>query len=103
MEKIIISTMTALIGVMVWYLKCQTKRQNIREEKRDERDVKREDRILNIVDVTLKGVEKTVMKDSENTERVEMTINRLENTIENHLVHSIDDLTIEVRKLNDKK
>jgi len=97
MEKIIFAVITALVGVLIWYLKCQTNRSNKREDKRDVRDALREDKILNIMDVTLKNVEKTVRKDSENTEKVEKTMSRLEKTIENHLVHSIDELTSEIR------
>jgi len=97
MEKIIFAVITALIGVLIWYLKAQTNRSNKREDKRDVRDALREDKILNIMDVTLKNVEKTVRKDSENTEKVEKTMSRLEKTIENHLVHSIDKLTSEIR------
>ena len=99
MNGIIAATITTLVGVMVWYLKCQTKRQNKREDKRDERDAKREEKILNIVDVTLKDVEKSVTKDSENTAKVERTMNKLEGTISNDLVHTIKDLTVEIRKM----
>ncbi|MBA7575884.1 hypothetical protein ES708_17720 [subsurface metagenome] len=103
MEKIIFAVIIALVGVLIWYLKAQTKRQNIREDKRDERDIKREEKILNIVDVSLVNVEKAVRKDSENTEKVERTMNGLKDVITNHLVSSIDKLTTEVRKLNGKK
>ena len=47
-------------------------------------------------------MEKTVDKDSANTAEVNKTMKGLKNVIENHLVHSIDKLTTEVRKLNDK-
>ena len=46
---------------------------------------------------------KTVTKDSENTAKVEVTMNGLKNVIENHLVHSIDKLATEVSNLNGKK
>ena len=103
MEKIILTVITALVGVLIWYLKAQTNRNNKREDKRDTRDEKREEKILNIVDVTLKSVERTVMKDSDNTEKVEKTMSDLKDTINNHLVHSINNLTEEVSKLNEKK
>ena len=103
MEKIIFAVITALVGVLIWYLKAQTNRSNIREDKRDVRDTKREEKILNIVDMSLVNVEKAVRKDSENTEKVERTMNGLKDVITNHLVSSIDKLTTEVRKLNGKK
>ena len=103
MLGIIAAAMTALIGVVIWYLKQQTKHQIKREDKRDERDAKREDKILNIVDVSLKDMEKTVRKDSENTEKSTTIMSRLESTIDNHLVSSINELTTEVKKLNGRK
>jgi len=99
MEKIIFAVITALVGVLIWYLKAQTNRSNKREDKRDVRDALREDKLLNIMDVTLKNVEKTVRKDSENTEKVEKTVGELKNVISNHLVHSINDLTKEIKKM----
>ena len=103
MEKILATALMAVIGVLIWYLKSQTKRQDKREDKRDERDTKREEKVLNIVDSSLKDMEKTVRKDSENTEKVEKTMNGLKNVIVNHLVSSIDKLTTEVARLNGKK
>ena len=91
-----------VIIAMVWYFWYQTKRQTKREDKREERDAKREEKILHIIDVSLKDMEKTVRKDSENTEKVENTISGLKNAIENHLVHSIKRLTAEILKLNKK-
>lgn len=103
MIGIIAAAMTALVGVVIWYLKQQTKHQIKREDKRDERDAKREEKILDIVDVSLKDMEKTVRKDSDNTEKVVHTMGALKDVIENHLVHSINELTVEVSRLNGKK
>ena len=44
MIGIIAAAMTALISVMVWYLKYQTKRQAKREDKHDE--IQREERLF---------------------------------------------------------
>jgi len=44
MIGIIAAAMTALISVMVWYLKYQTKRQAEREDKHDE--IQREERLF---------------------------------------------------------
>lgn len=48
-------------------------------------------------------MEKTVAKDSENTAKVEKSIDTLNDTINNHLVHAINKLTSEVSRLNGKK
>ena len=110
MEKIIATALIALIGVMIWYLKCQTKRMNKREDKRDERDAKREDKILDIVNVSLKDMEKTVSKDSENTVAMndstvamKVSVDELKEVISNHLVHNIEKLTNEISRMNGKK
>jgi len=99
MTGIIAAAMTALVGVVVWYLKQQTKHQIKREDKRDERDAKREEKILNIVDTSLKDMEKTVRKDSDNTVIVAKSVNSLKTTIENHLIHAIDGLTKEIKEM----
>ena len=101
MIGIIAAAMTALVGVVVWYLKQQTKHQIKREDKRDERDTKREEKILNIVDVSLKDMEKTVSKDSDNTVAMTKSVDSLKTTIDNHLVHSIDNLTVEIKRMNE--
>lgn len=44
MEKIIAWVVTALIGVLIWYLKYQTKRQAEREDKHDAIQAKREEK-----------------------------------------------------------
>ena len=48
-------------------------------------------------------MDETIQKDSENTEKVGEAVNSLKDTIDNHLVHSIDKLTTEVSRLNEKK
>ena len=50
----------------------------------------------------VKKMKEIVETDSDNTVKVNETMSKLEKTIENHLAHSIDNLTTEVRKLNDK-
>ena len=103
MEKTIVAAVVAIIGVLIWYLKCQTKRQNKREDKRDERDAKREDKILNIVDVSLKDLDKTVKENTENTVKMTGSVDDLKDVIGNHLVHNIEKLTNEISRLNEKK
>lgn len=44
MIGIIAAAMTALISVVVWYLKYQTKQQTEREKKHDEQQLKREEK-----------------------------------------------------------
>lgn len=44
MEKIIAVAMAALIGVMVWFLKYQTRAQTERDKKHDEQQAKREEK-----------------------------------------------------------
>ena len=44
MIRIVAGSVTALVGVMVWYLKYQTKRQAEREGKHDAIQAKREDK-----------------------------------------------------------
>ena len=80
-----------IAGVLAWYLWYSTK-QNTKREIRDE---KREEKILNIVDTSLKDMEKTVSQDSRNTAD-------LKDVISNHLVHSVNSLTTEIRKMNKK-
>ena len=102
MIEIIGTAIILLIGVLIWYLKCQTNRMNKREDKRDERDAKREDKMLNIVDVTLKGVEKTVAQDSKNTAQSTIAVKELKTVITNHLVHAMENLTKEIHNLGKK-
>ena len=47
---------------MVWYLWHTTRRQANREDKREERDAKREEKVLNMVDSSLKTIEVTTTK-----------------------------------------
>ena len=51
----------------------------------------------------LDKIDATVIKDSENTAKVEVAVDKLTDVISNHLVHTIEDLTGEVRRMNDKK
>ncbi len=44
MEKILAYVVTVLVGVMIWYLKYQTKRQAQREDKNDEERTKRQEK-----------------------------------------------------------
>ena len=48
-------------------------------------------------------IEEAVKKDSENTEKMTESVDKLEDTISNHLVHNIDKLTTEISRLNNKK
>lgn len=48
-------------------------------------------------------MEKTVKKDSDNTEKMEKTVSGLKSVIQNGLIHAIKNLTAEIRKMNDKK
>jgi len=91
MEKILAGAIMILIGALIWYLKYQTKQQT-----------KREDKILNIVDTSLKDMEETVSRDADNTEEMTKSVGELKNVIGNHLVHNIEKLTTEISKLNEK-
>lgn len=51
----------------------------------------------------LDKIDETVIKDSENTAKVEVAVDKLTDVISNHLVHSIEKLTTEVSRLNGKK
>ena len=81
MEKIIAWMVTVLVGALIWYLKSQTKRQNEREDKREERDTKREEKILNIVDTSLKDMEKTVSTDTQNTAKMTASVKDLKEVV----------------------
>ena len=48
-------------------------------------------------------MEKTVSKDSDNTETMTKSVDALNNVISNHLVHNMDKLTTEIQRMNDKK
>ena len=65
MIGIIAAAMTALIGVMVWYLKYQTRQQAKREDKHDV--IQREERIFyrNLVTNDLKGLHHDSLKNTE--------------------------------------
>jgi len=76
--QIMASVITVIVGALVWYLKIQTKHQNTRDDRREVRDEKRENRLIVIVDETLKT----------NTE----STNKLSRVIENDLVHVLKDL-----------
>lgn len=65
MIGIIAAAMTALIGVMVWYLKYQTRRQAKREDKHDA--IQREERLFyrGLVTNDLKGLHQDSLKNTE--------------------------------------
>jgi len=65
MIGIIAAAMTALISVMVWYLKYQTKRQADREDKHDA--IQREERLFyrDLVKNDLKGLHLDSIKNAE--------------------------------------
>lgn len=81
---IIGTVITMIVGALVWHLKSQTKHQNKRDDRREVRDAKREDRLVNIVDETLKT----------NTESTKT----LTSVIKNDLVHVLGDLKEEIKK-----
>jgi len=95
-------TNLGIMGALAWFLWFTTKQNNKREVARETRDCKREEKILNIMDTSIKDMQETVKRDSENTEKVEKVMTRLDNTINNHLVHSIEGLTKEIKKMNQK-
>lgn len=51
----------------------------------------------------LDKIDENIIKDSANTKEVKTSINGLKDTIDNHLVHSMNNLTAEIRKMNGKK
>ena len=65
MGGIEITALTTLVGVMVWYLKYQTKQQSKREDKHDA--IQREERLFNrkIITNELKGLHKSNIKNAE--------------------------------------
>ena len=60
-----ITALTTLVGVMVWYLKYQTKQQSKREDKHDA--IQREERLFNrnIITNELRGLHKSNIKNAE--------------------------------------
>jgi len=65
MIRIVAGSVTALVGVMVWYLKYQTKRQAEREDKHDK--IQEEERKFNRAIITneLKSLHTDNMKNSD--------------------------------------
>ena len=51
----------------------------------------------------LDKLDKTVTKDSDNTEKMTKSVDKLTDVISNHLVHNIDKLTTEISRMNGKK
>ena len=93
MEKIIYAVITALIGVLIWYLKAQTNRQNKREDKRDVRDTKREDKIMEIVDTSLKHIELTSTENKALNKQIAVIQERTFKAIHEHKKESREALT----------
>ena len=65
MGGIEITALTTLVGVMVWYLKYQTKQQSKREDKHDA--IQKEERLFNrnIITNELKGLHESNIKNAE--------------------------------------
>ena len=60
-----------------WYFINQVKRQAKREDKREERDIAREDKVMDMVDVTLKNIEITTMKNKALNKQIVLTQERI--------------------------
>ena len=82
MEKILYAVLMIVVSAIIWNMRYQTKR-----------DAKREEKMQNFVDTTLKDLGETVKEDSGNTKECTKAVKSLKNVIENHLVYSIKKLT----------
>ena len=75
---------------MVWYLWHTTRRQANREDKREERDAKREEKVLNMVDSSLKTIEVTTTKNKALNKQIAVIQERTLKMIEKHDKESQD-------------
>ena len=66
-----------LLMLGAWYFIHQVKRQANREDKREERDIAREDKVMDMVDTSLKNIEITTMKNKVLNKQVVATQERL--------------------------
>ena len=60
-----------------WYFINQVRRQAKREDKREERDIAREDKVMDMVDTTLKNIEITTMKNKALNKQIVLTQERI--------------------------
>ena len=60
-----------------WYFIHQVNRQSKREDKREARDIVREDKIINMMDTSLKTIEVTTTKNKALNKQIAMTQERI--------------------------
>jgi len=65
MDTITAATVTAIIGVLIWYLKFTTRQQSIREDKHDKIQAEDREFTKELITGTLKDIHKTTVHNSE--------------------------------------
>lgn len=107
MNGVEITALTTLIGLMVWYLKYQTKQQSKREDKHDA--IQKEERLFNrnIITNELGKLHQDNLKNTELNNQSTRLIKDMNKNLENHNGHSqkawektIDTLSIMCDRLN---
>ena len=73
-----------LLMLGVWYFIHQVNRQNRREDKREARDVKREDKVMDMVDTSLKTIETTTTKNKALNKQIAVIQERTLKMIDKH-------------------
>ena len=78
-------TVVGVFSIMLaWYLWHQTRAQANRESKREERDAKREDKVLNMMDTSLKNIEIATVKNKSLNKQIAVIQERTLKTMEAH-------------------
>ncbi|MCK4576827.1 hypothetical protein KAU34_10495 [candidate division WOR-3 bacterium] len=72
-----IGALGIFVGMMAWYLYHTVKVQSEIQKKRETRDEKREDKIINMVDTSLKSIEVTTTKNKMLNKQIVVTQERL--------------------------
>ena len=70
--------------IIAWYLWHQTRTQTDREKKREVRDEKREDKVLNMMDTSLKNIETATIKNKSLNKQIAIIQERTLRTMEVH-------------------
>ena len=73
-----------LLFLVVWYFYSQVRRQNKREDKRETRQETREDKILNIVDTSLKNIETTTTENKKLNKDIAVIMSQNLTKLEKH-------------------
>ena len=94
-------TIVGVFGIaLAWYLWYTTRRQAIREDKREARDEKREDKVLNMVDTSLKNIEIVTMKNKTLNKQIAVIQERTLKAIDEHKVENRDAFSKLVRAID---